>query len=119
MKSCDPLRCGYAHGGECSTVCLGLQLHRPVLMNLQKLEPAVIVHGNVERRGETPAPTAPLAVDFVLPDDGRLTLAIHTFKAHRAHGRRKALASALGALFRKPLQPANKDSRRSDSNASN
>lgn len=108
MKSCDPLRCGYPHGGECSPTCLGLRLHRPVLLDLPKLAPAVIVPGHVERRGETPTPTAPLAVDLVLPNDGHLTLAIHTYRAHRAVGRRKAFGLALQSLFRIPVQPINK-----------
>ena len=105
MKTCNPLDCGYAHGGECGTSCIGLQLHRPVLPT--KLDPAVVVPGHIENRGDTPSPTAPLAVDFVLPNDGLLTLAVHTYKTHRALGRRKALARAFLSLFRVPVQPVN------------
>lgn len=96
MKPCDPLNCGYPHGGECGTNCMCLRLHR-----------AVIVPSPIEHRGEPPAPTAPLAVDILLPDDGPLTLAIHAYKTHRALGRRKAFSHAWQQLFRIPVQPLN------------
>lgn len=101
MSPCDPITCGYAHGGECGRSCQGLQLHRPVLP--AKLTPAA----NVERRSETPVPTAPLAVELGLSDDGLITLAMHTYKTHRALGRRKAFARAFASLFRLPVQPVN------------
>ena len=106
MNPCETFGCGYP-SGECSGSCINVRLHRPVLMAVPKLAPAVIVPGHIEHRGEPPAPTAPLAVDILLPDDGPLTLAIHTYKTHRALGRRKAFSHAWHQLFRVPVQPVN------------
>lgn len=95
MNPCETFGCGYPVG-ECAGTCMHLKLHR-----------AVIVPGPIEHRSEPPAPTAPLAVDLLLPDDGPLTLAIHTYKTHRALGRGKALSRAWQSLFRIPVQPLN------------
>lgn len=59
------------------------------------------------QRAEPPAPTAPLAIDVDLTDDSRVTLAIEVYRAHRATGRRKAIAYAWRALLRTPIQPVN------------
>lgn len=56
--------------------------------------------GLCSSHGSIPAPTAPLAIDIDLPNDSRMTLAIHTYRVYRVAGHsfwpalRKAIRAA-------------------------
>lgn len=97
MKICAPHLCNYAGGGECPRACTAL--HRPVLLDMPPGGKAEIVECAVEG--------AEQQIDVLLPDDDRLTTALHTYRTHRALGRCKAISRAWQSLFRIPVQPFN------------